>query len=206
MKHEETPRMTELDCLTAVPHLQMIKAALPYIHASEQRIFSLIVKISELERTIRLFAQDESGEIGICSLEDGDPGTPVDMLNAMKPYGTEEEQDFIDLILNFLQAYQLSRAGQDPAWQDSAGQDPAWQDSAGPGKPAFPNGPESADGTDRKTEADAGVRGETAARETPPGTAAPRLTLDQLKQILPPGQQSQLETARILMQTLQQIS
>ncbi len=196
MKHEETPRMTELDCLTAVPHLQMIKAALPYIHASEQRIFSLIVKISELERTIRLFAQDESGEIGICSLEDGDPGTPADMLNAMKPYGTEEEQDFIDLILNFLQAYQLSRAGQDPAWQDSAG----------PGKPAFPNGPESADGTDRKTEADAGVRGETVARETPPGTAAPRLTLDQLKQILPPGQQSQLETARILMQTLQQIS
>mgnify|MGYP003374865571 FL=1 len=37
MEHDKTLKMTELDYLTAAPHLQMIKAALPYIHIPEQR-------------------------------------------------------------------------------------------------------------------------------------------------------------------------
>ena len=32
MNQEPGMKMTELDYLTAAPHLQMIKAALPYIH------------------------------------------------------------------------------------------------------------------------------------------------------------------------------
>ena len=32
MSNEQTLKMTELDYLTAAPHLQMIKAALPYIN------------------------------------------------------------------------------------------------------------------------------------------------------------------------------
>lgn len=48
MSNEQTLKMTELDYLTAAPHLQMIKAALPYINIQEQRIFSLLVKIGEL--------------------------------------------------------------------------------------------------------------------------------------------------------------
>ena len=55
MSNEQTLKMTELDYLTAAPHLQMIKAALPYINIQEQRIFSLLVKIGELERTVQLF-------------------------------------------------------------------------------------------------------------------------------------------------------
>ncbi|MFR6328861.1 MAG: hypothetical protein ACLUOI_08565 [Eisenbergiella sp.] len=40
-------------------------------------------------------------------------GLPLDMLNAMKPYGTEAEQDFIDLIINFLQGSQLYQSYMD---------------------------------------------------------------------------------------------
>ena len=90
MKSEPDLKMTDLDYLTASPHLQMIKAALPYIHVPEQRFFSLMVKISELERTVRLFQETEDGMVGICSLEEDEPSSPIDMLNAMKPYGTPQ--------------------------------------------------------------------------------------------------------------------
>ena len=113
MSNEQTLKMTELDYLTAAPHLQMIKAALPYINIQEQRIFSLLVKIGELERTVQLFGKKEEGELGICSLEEDAPASPLDMLNAMKPYGTEAEQDFIDLIINFLQGSQLYQSYMD---------------------------------------------------------------------------------------------
>ena len=113
MKTESDLKMTDLDYLTASPHLQMIKAALPYIHVPEQRFFSMIVKLSELNRTMKLFEQKEDGMVGICSLEENASDSPLDMLNAMKPYGTPEEQEFIDLIVNFLQGsriYQSYRA------------------------------------------------------------------------------------------------
>ena len=50
-------KMTELDRLTSLPHMQLVKAALPYIHIPEQRFFSLFVKFRELEKTMQLFAR-----------------------------------------------------------------------------------------------------------------------------------------------------
>lgn len=64
MSNEQTLKMTELDYLTAAPHLQMIKAALPYINIQEQRIFSLLVKIGELERTVQLFEKKKKENWG----------------------------------------------------------------------------------------------------------------------------------------------
>ncbi len=95
--------MTELDRLTSLPHMQLVKAALPYIHIPEQRFFSLFVKFRELEKTMQLFADPTDGEIGICSVGERDKDSPVDMLKAIKPYGTEEEQSSIDLVLNFIE-------------------------------------------------------------------------------------------------------
>jgi len=160
MNHDESLKMTELDYLTAAPHLQMIKAALPYIKIPEQRFFSLMVKINELERTIRLFEKKEDGEVGICSLKEDDSSTPIDMLNAMKPYGTEEEQEFIDLILNFMQGSRLYQSYRS-----------------------------------------------TAPEEEEPHRSEPkRFPIEQLKNILPPEQQSRFETAQMLMQTFQQFT
>ena len=160
MNQEPGMKMTELDYLTAAPHLQMIKAALPYIHIPEQRFFSLMVKIKELERTMRLLEEKETGEVGICSLKEDEPATPIDMLNAMKPYGTEEEQDFIDLVINFMQGSRLYQSYR-----------------------------------------------ETAPEEEEPHRAEHRrFPMEQLMNILPPEQQSRLETAQMLVQTFQQFS
>lgn len=189
MNNEENIRMTELDYLTASPRLQMIKAALPYIHIQEQRFFSLLVKIGELERTVRLFEPKEEGELGICSLEGDAPASPVDMLNAMKPFGTEAEQDFIDLIINFLQGSQLYQS---------------YMESMEMPEPEIP-----------RREPEPPLREPEHTFENRTGNTNPqgnrrndffRLPIDQLKNILPPDQQSRLETAQMLMQTFQQFS
>lgn len=163
MKTEPDLKMTDLDYLTSSPHLQMIKAALPYIHVTEQRFFSMIVKLSELERTMKLFEKSTDGSVGICSLEENASDSPLDMLNAMKPYGTPQEQEFIDLIVNFLQGSRIYQS-----YRESAGEDSLKTDSS---------------------------KGSNAE--------GPRFSLEHLKNMLPPEQQSKLETAQLLMQTMQ---
>lgn len=80
MSQDVSLKMTELDRLTSLPHMQLVKAALPYIHIPEQRFFSLFVKFRELEKTMQLFADPADGEIGICSVGERDKDSPVDML------------------------------------------------------------------------------------------------------------------------------
>ena len=107
MSQDASLKMTELDRLTSIPHMQLVKAALPYIHIPEQRFFSLFVKFRELEKTMKLFDDPDDGEIGICSVDERTKDSPVDMLKAIKPYGTEEEQNSIDLVLNFIEGSRL---------------------------------------------------------------------------------------------------
>lgn len=38
MSQDVSLKMTELDRLTSLPHMQLVKAALPYIHIPEQRL------------------------------------------------------------------------------------------------------------------------------------------------------------------------
>lgn len=190
MSNEQTLKMTELDYLTAAPHLQMIKAALPYINIQEQRIFSLLVKIGELERTVQLFGKKEEGELGICSLEEDAPASPLDMLNAMKPYGTEAEQDFIDLIINFLQGSQLYQSymdSMDVPDQEIPRQEPRQ---------------EQVHNQERSHDRGAGNSPSQNSRRNDHF----HFPIDQIKNMLPPEQQSRLETAQMLMQTFQQFS
>lgn len=195
MNNEQTLKMTELDYLTAAPHLQMIKAALPYINIQEQRIFSLLVKIGELERTVQLFGKKEEGELGICSLEEDAPASPLDMLNAMKPYGTEAEQDFIDLIINFLQGSQLYQSYMDS--MDVPDQEIPRQE---PRQEQVHNQERSQN--EHSHDRDSG----NASSQNRSRNDHFRFPIDQIKNMLPPEQQSRLETAQMLMQTFQQFS
>lgn len=221
MNQESKLSMTELDYLTASPHLQMIKAALPYIHLTEQRFFSLMVKVQELARTVQLFSQGEDGAVGICSLE-GDSSSPVDMLNAMKPYANAQEQDFIDLAINFMQGGNLYQAYRQTAEQDTseAGGLAGGADGLAGGagglsdlKAASLGGSQagSQDSEHRTSGSDElpksfipKSQGDSPHRNPPLGGSRPFLSFDQLKGFLPPEQQSRLETAQLLMQTFQQ--
>ena len=84
MEREEL-KFTELDYLIGDHHLQMIKAALPYVQVSQQKFLSLLVKGNELMRTLELFQEGPEGEMGICSVEQ-DKISPIEMLNAGEVY------------------------------------------------------------------------------------------------------------------------
>lgn len=119
-------KLTDLDYLIGDHHLQMIKAALPYVQVSQQKYLSLLVKSNELMRTMELFREGPGGEMGICSIEQ-DKASPIEMLNAMKPYGTKQEQDMMDVIINIIQGFQIRRNYQDsaPSSEPSGGPQPA---------------------------------------------------------------------------------
>ena len=48
-------KLTDLDYLTGDHHLQMMKAALPFLNVPQQRTLSMFVKIQELKNTFQLF-------------------------------------------------------------------------------------------------------------------------------------------------------
>ena len=120
MNDEPTMKLTDFDYLIGDHHLQMLKAALPYVNVSEQKLLSILIKCQELNRTLSLFEDEEASALGICSLDKSAPRSPLDMLEAIKPYGNTNEQDFIDLICNFIQGYRLGNQFQEMRAQNTA--------------------------------------------------------------------------------------
>lgn len=106
MNEEKEPySMTDLDYATIDPHLQMAKAALPYLNIPGQRIISMMIRMREMQNTMRLFQEHEDGMLGICSL-DHDATSPFDMIQAMRPFATPQEQDMIDNLQMTIQMMQ----------------------------------------------------------------------------------------------------
>lgn len=101
-------RLTEFDYLMAEPHLQMMKAAIPYMQPPQQRMISMMIKVQELNKTMELFRGGDLEAMGLTS-----PGTqkasPLEMLQAMKPYAGPKERELIEMLENLqimLQAMQ----------------------------------------------------------------------------------------------------
>lgn len=153
MREDQDLKLTDLDYLIGDNHLQMMKAALPYVNVTNQKRLSLFVKMHELRRTISLFQDEEVATMGICSLEKK-PTSPFDMLEAIKPYANTYEQSIIELLSSVVQGFRT---------------------------PHTPHTGEN-DFTSQNS------------------------ILEQFRNILPPEQQSRLETMQFLLQTMQQIT
>lgn len=96
-------KLTDLDYLVGDHHLQMMKAALPYLNVPQQRALSLAVKFQELLRTRDLFSQKEVASMGICSLDGpSQDASPQEMLKAIRPYGSPTEQELLDMAQNLI--------------------------------------------------------------------------------------------------------
>ena len=103
MNPSDDYKLTDLDYLIGDHHLQIIKAALPYLGVQEQKAISLFVKAQELRKTVELFETEEVASMGICSLESSEgTGSLRDLLKAIRPYGNPMERDMIDMAQNFM--------------------------------------------------------------------------------------------------------
>lgn len=103
MNQTDSYKLTDLDYLIGDHRLQMLKAALPFLSLPQQRALSLAVKFQELRRTYRLFSDEETASLGVCSL-DAHPkgGSPREMLRAIRPYGNPREREVIDIAQNLM--------------------------------------------------------------------------------------------------------
>ena len=54
-------KLTDLDYLTGDHHLQMMKAALPFLNVPQQRALSMFVKLQELKNTFQLLKMGNPG-------------------------------------------------------------------------------------------------------------------------------------------------
>ena len=101
---QETPNnVTPFDSLIQDRHLQMLKAALPYITNSNQKMMALMIKFMELRRTMTLY-NGSTASIQMCSIPEEEP-LPLQMLNAMRKFCTEQEQETIDMLSNYMQMF-----------------------------------------------------------------------------------------------------
>lgn len=177
MNNEQNLGPNELDTLVGDNHLQMMKAALPYMNVPQQRLISFFIKFNELRRTINLFEDGEVAAMGICSAGERQKSiSPIDMLGAVKPFATPYEQDFIDLILNFLQGFKLAGASVDPVPSSTVPEQPV------------------------------GGGSERAPENHRPAGPFGRMSFDQLKNFMPADQQSKLETMQLMMSAMQQMN
>lgn len=99
---EKDLKLTDLDYAIADHHMQMLKAAIPYMKIPEQRSLSIFIKWEELVRTMNFFSENDDGMMSICSLDENHT-SPADMLASLKPYANQSEQDLIDILSNILQ-------------------------------------------------------------------------------------------------------
>ncbi len=96
--------MESIDTLIQDRHLEMIKAALPYLDNSRQKTMAMIVKFMELQRTMALF-ENPSNNLRMCSEEENIEDAPLQMLTAIREYCTDKEKDMIDNMVTFVQMF-----------------------------------------------------------------------------------------------------
>lgn len=97
--------LTPLDQIANQNHLQLIKAALPYIQASSQKTLSVMIKMMELQNILRFYSQS-SAAIHACNTESEHSGI-LDMLTEMRTYCEGEEQKLLDQWIQIASALEL---------------------------------------------------------------------------------------------------
>lgn len=106
MDQEISPKSNPLDDMIQDRQLQMLKTALPYINTSAQKNIAFLIKYMELQRTVSLFNSPQAS-LQICSGTENDIPSPLQMLEALREFFTEKEQENIDMIINYIQMFSV---------------------------------------------------------------------------------------------------
>ena len=107
--NEKELKLTDLDYAIGDHHLQMLKAALPYMGNFSAEGAVSLCKMERAGADHGIFEENDDGMLSVCSLEAGH-ASAVDMLAAVKPYANPREQELIDVFSNIL----ISRRNRPP--------------------------------------------------------------------------------------------
>lgn len=97
--------LTPLDQIATQNHLQLVKAAIPYLPPGNQQLFSILIKVMELHNIVRFYQQNHSF-VGACSTSQEPPGM-LDILADMRNYCEGNEQEMLDQWIQIASAMEL---------------------------------------------------------------------------------------------------
>lgn len=97
--------LTALDQIANQNHLQLIKAAVPYIASENQKMISVFIKMIELHNIMN-FYNHSSFSVNACSTQTEQPGM-LDILADIRNYCEGAEQEFLDQWIQIISAMEL---------------------------------------------------------------------------------------------------
>lgn len=106
MEQDNMKQIPPLDSMVQDRQLQMLKAAVPYITEPAGKNMAFFIRFLELHRTMSLFEQPQT-TIQMCSTQEKQ-NSSVQMLEALRDYCTPQEQEQIDMIMNYMQMFSQS--------------------------------------------------------------------------------------------------
>lgn len=95
---------TEFDERTIGTSTQLLKALIPFLEPSQQKMFGLMVRIIEFNMTLDFFNHNR---IPACAFK---PPCGGDMLSELKNYCSPEEKKQLDMILSMIKAQKIQAA------------------------------------------------------------------------------------------------
>lgn len=111
MSDQKSDAITMLDQMVSEDRIQIMKAALPYVPANGQKMFSVFAKVLELQNTLSMFSQPQS-EMKICATS-SEPVNPMDMLQDLRRFCNGGTQKKIDNMINMMVMMQMFEMTQD---------------------------------------------------------------------------------------------
>lgn len=89
--------------------LNILKASLPYVPSTMQKVISYYIKIEEFNIMRNSFNNSHDNLLSACDngSDNNHKNKPIELINAVKPYLNTEEKNLIDMFMNMVNAFNM---------------------------------------------------------------------------------------------------
>lgn len=89
--------------------LNILKASLPYVPSTMQKVISYYIKIEEFNIMRNSFNTSHDNLLSACDngSDNNHKNKPIELINAVKPYLNTEEKNLIDMFINMVNAFNM---------------------------------------------------------------------------------------------------
>lgn len=89
--------------------LNILKASLPYVPSTMQKVISYYIKIEEFNIMRNSFNTSHDNLLSACDngSDNNHKNKPIELINAVKPYLNIEEKNLIDMFMNMVNAFNM---------------------------------------------------------------------------------------------------
>ena len=89
--------------------LNILKASLPYVPSTMQKVISYYIKIEEFNIMRNSFNTSHDNLLSPCDngSDNNHKNKPIELINAVKPYLNTEEKNLIDMFMNMVNAFNM---------------------------------------------------------------------------------------------------